>query len=96
MAWCGVAGRSSSGGRFRVKETQVGYSPPKILTMLTISDITAQDFTTYRCNASINNDKAREKSLAVQLSGERGGRRGKGREGKGRGREGKSVYVCRY
>ncbi|XP_050737874.1 hemicentin-1-like [Eriocheir sinensis] len=37
-----------SGGRFRVKETQVGYSTPKILTMLTISDITQEDFTTYR------------------------------------------------
>lgn len=57
-----------SGGRFEVKESQVGYSPPEIRTMLTISDITPQDFTTYRCNASIDNDKAREKSLAVQLS----------------------------
>ncbi|XP_050737872.1 protein amalgam-like [Eriocheir sinensis] len=57
-----------SGGRFRVKETQVGYSTPEILTMLTISDITQEDFTTYRCNASIDNDKTREKSLAVELN----------------------------
>ncbi|XP_063874177.1 protein amalgam-like isoform X2 [Scylla paramamosain] len=57
-----------SNDRFRVKEMLVGYSPPEILTMLTISDIKAEDFTTYRCNASIDNDKTREKSLAVQLS----------------------------
>lgn len=53
-----------------MKETQVGYSTPEILTMLTISDITQEDFTTYRCNASIDNDKTREKSLAVELNGE--------------------------
>ncbi|XP_069168921.1 lachesin-like isoform X2 [Procambarus clarkii] len=57
-----------SGGRYQVVESQVGESPPKLQTTLIIRGLRVDDITTYRCNASIDNDKTREKSLAVQLN----------------------------
>nr|XP_053636103.1 lachesin-like [Cherax quadricarinatus] len=57
-----------SGGRYQVIENQVGESPPKLQTTLIIRGLRVEDITTYRCNASIDNDKMREKSLAVQLN----------------------------
>ncbi|XP_042221743.1 lachesin-like [Homarus americanus] len=57
-----------SGGRYQVVESQLGESPPKLQTTLIIRGLRVEDITTYRCNASIDNDKTREKSLAVQLN----------------------------
>ncbi|XP_071537618.1 protein amalgam-like isoform X3 [Panulirus ornatus] len=57
-----------SGGRYKVVENQVGESPPKLQTTLIIRSLKVDDISTYRCNASIDNDKNREKSLAVQLN----------------------------
>ncbi|XP_068200781.1 protein amalgam-like [Palaemon carinicauda] len=57
-----------SGGRYEVRESQVRESPPELHTTLIIRSVTSEDISTYRCNASIDNDKNREKSLSVQLN----------------------------
>ncbi|XP_069998640.1 protein amalgam isoform X1 [Penaeus vannamei] len=57
-----------SGGRYEVVEKLLRESPPVIQTSLIIKSLQPEDITSYRCNASIDNDKMKEKSVTVQLN----------------------------
>ena len=57
------------GGKYQVYERQLKESPPVIQTTLLIRNVQPQDIDSYTCNASIDNDNERSKSLVVQLNG---------------------------
>ncbi|CAL4148000.1 unnamed protein product, partial [Meganyctiphanes norvegica] len=57
-----------SGGRYRVVEKHLGDQPPVIKTTLVIHNVTRGDLHDYHCNASIYNDRTKEKSLSVKLN----------------------------
>ncbi|CAL4141025.1 unnamed protein product, partial [Meganyctiphanes norvegica] len=57
-----------SGKRYTVTETQINESPPILLTTFKIRRLSHEDISTYHCNASIDNDNNRMKSLAVLLN----------------------------
>ena len=44
-------------------------SPPVVVSSLHIRGVRAEDVSTFRCSATINNDNSRRKSLSVQLNG---------------------------